>query len=232
MYRISLKEYTLAVLIFVVVNFLGYFLIKSYIPLPYQSVSLIPLNFLFFIALSYYIVKIFKTDQPSNQATLKAKSNLVDYSTNLLWSIDSNYCLTAFNKQFATSIKRFIPNPKEGDYLLSEVFDEDTRNWWKQYYDRALAGEQFIDVSKNSENGEILYSENHFTPIITNNVVTGVSCSARDITEAKTEQRLKERSQQKVKLQKQLFDNVFENLTVALLITDYENDEVKFLNKE
>jgi PAS domain S-box-containing protein len=105
---------------------------------------------------------------------------LINTTRDLIWSVNTNLELVAFNEQFSlhqTEIGALLP--LEGRM----IFNKHSANYikqWKRRYQKALAGETVI---KTIEENSLIYSFSLYPIINANNEVEGVACYARDITE-------------------------------------------------
>lgn len=114
------------------------------------------------------------------QANLKATINNTEV---LIWSVDRRFNLITFNTPFLEFIrKNFATDVKVGsnlfDLLLSPS-DQELRNMWIQHYTRALAGE-VVTLEETTFGIDFQYS---LSPIIEENMITGVSVFADNVTE-------------------------------------------------
>ena len=137
-----------------------------------------------------------------NQANMEA---LLEYTTGIVWSVDSQYRLIAGNDRFR---KNYIPvlgrDIQPGESTLPEAMPEVYAEW-RGYYDRALAGEIFSLDSPTRAQTEMRYLEYTFRPVYTlNGRISGVIVSGRDITDRK--QTEKELAQSEALFSKTFFD--------------------------
>ncbi len=115
--------------------------------------------------------------------------SLIENSSDLIWSIDEDYKLLTANSNFLNFMKPvFNRIIKPGDLVISkDLIPEELYRKWKKFYDKALAGNKFIETIKTSfQRDRDFYFEFRYNPIFNENTeVTGVSIIGRDITEAK-----------------------------------------------
>ncbi|MDM8549045.1 transporter substrate-binding domain-containing protein [Desulfobacterales bacterium HSG2] len=118
---------------------------------------------------------------------IKANETLrmvLDNTHELIFSVDPNYRLITCNAAFNDSVRRSgRPEIAIGHTVLSEDYPEEFLNFWKECYDRALAGERFkMETSLLWTDGEH-YFENDLNPIRgADGKITGVAVFTRDIT--------------------------------------------------
>lgn len=110
-----------------------------------------------------------------------------------VFSVNHLYEFTGFNKACADFMKNRYGVSIETGHISSEYYSE-KKDWnqFKQKIDRALNGEEFVEIeSWKEKNNPQKYSEILFNPIrdIESNI-TGVSVVIKDITEYKTNELL------------------------------------------
>ena len=138
-----------------------------------------------FVAFQTDITKRKKAEMElqTSQANLKA---VLENTSSLIWSIDTNYCLVTSNSIFQEMVAPLFGELlKPGTYLLdSDKIGVEITQYWKSLYDRALQDESFITELPEDENGRVL--EMSYNPIHnSNSEVIGVSASGSDITHRK-----------------------------------------------
>lgn len=131
-------------------------------------------------------MRLLKEVEKAKHDALKNSSKLrsvIDNSQNTIWLVDTNLRLEAFNRKFARSIfKKTGVIPQIGESLNENVHINNFGSW-RFLYNRALAGEQFTETRKYNINDRDYYAEFTFVPVRhANGMVTGISVSARDIT--------------------------------------------------
>jgi PAS domain S-box-containing protein len=111
---------------------------------------------------------------------------LIDSSTDLMWSLTTDFKLIAANAAFLKSMARYdawVPQP--GDSLLSEIhFPKDYVNYWRTLYTRALSGETLsIEVpDPETTDGRIGMFEITLQPLYEEKKIRGALCFGKDIT--------------------------------------------------
>ena len=118
---------------------------------------------------------------------------LINNTLDLIWSVDRNYRLITSNQPFAKITKAITGNElTEGCDLLQINFTKDKVEKFKEYYDRAFAGETFT-VPEYSSLPEELWTEISFYPIKERDKIVGTACYAHNVTSRKhSEKNLKD----------------------------------------
>lgn len=120
-----------------------------------------------------------RTDAQQSASKL---TSVIDNSQQTIWLVDTNFKLEAFNKKFANSIKRKTGvTPRVGESVNENVHINNFDSW-RFLYNRALSGEQFTEVKKYVIDNRDYYAEYTFVPVKQTGDVSGISVSARDIT--------------------------------------------------
>jgi PAS domain S-box-containing protein len=130
------------------------------------------------------MIQIHLSRRYENEALRRTEANqsaTINNTNFLIWSVNRDYELISFNKQFAAfSLKRFGIEVKVGTRLEDDREDmREVRNTWVARYNRALTGETFKVVSTVGDQ-KFEFSLN---PIIEENKVIGVSVFGEDITD-------------------------------------------------
>ncbi|PJZ83162.1 PAS domain S-box protein [Leptospira harrisiae] len=112
---------------------------------------------------------------------------LINSTSDLIWSLDSNFCLIAANKSFL-DVMGFLRGSiaKEGDSVLIMSQGEAFYEKWKGYYERGLSGESFKTYERfiSPITGQEEHREVFFNPIRNaENIITGLACFSKDITD-------------------------------------------------
>lgn len=122
-----------------------------------------------------------------NQANLAA---VLENTQDMIWSIDQDMRVVLFNSSAWTGLGRYYSTALCRGTSFISVLPAAYREEWRNYYERALAGEQFDieDVIHRTDSSTDL--EIAFNPIVdTQGIVSGVACIARDITFRKQSER-------------------------------------------
>jgi PAS domain S-box-containing protein len=128
-------------------------------------------------------LKTIEKEKLENEANFNA---MVENTPAMIWSVNKSYELISFNSTFKKiylDITGEYPRQKK-NIFSSRLIPADVVRQWKDYYDRALAGERFnvnIDSGLGDETTHQYYS---FSPIINDKgQINGVSVFNYDITE-------------------------------------------------
>ncbi|MBL7768628.1 MAG: PAS domain S-box protein [Flavipsychrobacter sp.] len=115
------------------------------------------------------------------------KIALINTTSDMIWSIDTEYNLLAANRSFINITERTSHHSIQlGDNMLLETsYPVEHIKYWKALYDRALSGESFHMQSLDiyTEPGEEIWWETSFNPIREDQKIIGVACHSRNITQ-------------------------------------------------
>lgn len=119
--------------------------------------------------------------------TKKNQESLINSTQDLIWSIDTHFCLITANHAWLNAMKSIYQiDMKEGDSVLLKESGDDVIDKWINYYKRTLGGETFTVKEQINYriNGKMQYSLISFTPMYNENgELFGVACYSKDITE-------------------------------------------------
>ncbi|MBI5916531.1 MAG: PAS domain S-box protein [Bacteroidetes bacterium] len=122
--------------------------------------------------------------------------SILDNIHDSVFSVDKNYRILTANKgfrerTFALTGIDFMP----GDSILINGKYQHVIDQWIRYIQKAMHGEAFKVETEFDADGETLYREASFTPILQGGEIIGVSCHSKDISDIKqTQERLKEQN--------------------------------------
>jgi PAS domain S-box-containing protein len=157
------------------------------------------------------------------------KEALINNTDDLIWSVDRNFCLIAANHSFLDSLKKSTKlDFKRGDSLMMyDKFPAQFLDYWKQLYSRGLVGISFKEVifSPRFKSQHETWSEVSFNPIMNGDVISGVACYSRDITQNKIyEDDFKKRTF--------FIETTLKNLSIGIAMNLISTGEATFLNQK
>ncbi|PJZ43978.1 PAS domain S-box protein [Leptospira brenneri] len=131
------------------------------------------------------------SDKVKNEEKLiRIKRNqeaLINGTSDLIWSLDSQFHLIAANKAFLDVMGFLLgATAKEGDSVLILNQGEAFYEKWKGYYERGLSGESFKTYERFTSpiTGKEEHREVFFNPIRNpEDHITGLACFSKDITD-------------------------------------------------
>lgn len=117
----------------------------------------------------------------------------------IIFSLDTDYCYTAFNSFHQDEMKRiYNVDIKIGACMLDYISINELKPIIKKTFERVVEGESFSEVQQHP--GTEIYYEFFWNPIFQNEKISGFTCLVRDIsTRIKIEQQLKQ-SEEKYRL--------------------------------
>lgn len=131
------------------------------------------------------------TNESRQAAAIKqAKFNqdaLINGTSDMIWSVDTNFCMIAANKAFCQLTEQATGQPiREGDPVLTDVYGAGKNKNWINYYQRAFSGENFtiresfLNPFTNREQHSLVSFNGMYND---EGQLYGVSCNSKDITE-------------------------------------------------
>ncbi len=161
--------------------------------------------------------KIIENELKKSQINLLS---LIEHTNIIIWSINKNYELVSFNKQYSELFyKVFGFYPIQGYNL--QLLGSKHIKFWEKYYQAAFKGEKFSKEIFFSVKGSNYYYDTHFYPIPNlNNKIEAITIYANDITEKKLQQIEKQKTLD-------LLDAVFSQSGDGLAIFDYNGNIIK-----
>ncbi|KAF0129514.1 MAG: Sensor protein [Bacteroidetes bacterium] len=134
--------------------------------------------------------------------TFLTTESIIQTASDLIWAIDSNYCLIFDNITFQEITKKGIGRSlNKGENVLSQDWDPGFLSFWKELYDRVLLkGERFtieIPIVFSPDPEHVEFS---FSPLnINKQMVNGVLIMGRNITSHHKLIKEKEKEERKYK---------------------------------
>lgn len=143
------------------------------------------------------------TENKRNELKVKkSEADLVSQIENTrdsIWSVDDKYRITIANSNFIRDFNiAFKYELKLGDRVL-DYLPEPLNIIWKERYDKALQGEQFVIVENFDFEDVPQYVEFSFNPVVVDEKIEGVACFSRDITKQKLAEKALKASEEKFK---------------------------------
>lgn len=129
-----------------------------------------------------------KTEDGINKIQQETEA-LINNTSDLLWSVRNDYTLITANRPFIKGLKEnsgFLVKP--GDNILSpEYFPDDYLQYWKNFYDKGLAGESVNAqvYTPQVDKPDFIWFELKIDPIIIDEKIKGIACSMRNISDRK-----------------------------------------------
>lgn len=159
-----------------------------------------------------------------NQKEHNNYKELINSTSDLLWSINQEFKLMASNDAFTKHmLEKYNLLLEPGDLLLNrEHFSASFLDYWKILYQRGLQGEIIhteICGPKAKENA-LIWFEVNIHPIYNNKEIIGLTCFGRDITQRKIAEQAIKDSEEKYRI-------LVEQASDGILISDANG---KFIN--
>jgi PAS domain S-box-containing protein len=147
------------------------------IPLPEQGLM---------ISTVVDVTNEFRHNAEINRTKIKQEA-LINGTTDLIWSVDANFCVITANNAYLEMMKmatnRLIV---EGDKVLVPEFGEALNQKWESYYRRTLQGERFSIKEEvyNTVKKQMEYGKVSFNPVRNKaGEIFGIACFSKNITE-------------------------------------------------
>ena len=152
--------------------------------------------------------------------------SIAESSTHQIWSIDSSYRLTFFNKNFAQAHAKYfgLHRPQEGYSALSPyIVSSDSRSafFWKTQYDKAFSG-QYINFQEKirTQQYEKIWRDVFISPVyLPDGRLVELSVIANNITDRKQVERALQRSEEKFRSIFESFLDIYFQVTLSGKIT-------------
>ncbi len=173
----------------------------------------------------------------AEESLKKTQSNLIGVLENtdaFIYSLDRQFCYIIFNKLLQDSVvQSYGLEIKLGDkvYDFLEKLDPNEARGWEEVYSKALQGE-IVKFEKEFRFGEHRsYVSFSIHPIWENEIITGLSCYARDITKENLAREIQQNSEAEVlKVYEEKY-TILESIGDAFFSVD-KNWTVNYWNKE
>lgn len=155
---------------------------------------------------------------------------LINSTTDLIWSVTTNYELITGNNAFIQRLKEYTGTElRPGEQLLKkDIFPVDYLDFWKEKYDSGLKGERCSFEVHVPPMGNIpdRWSDVTINPIFnTLNEVIGVACYARDNTDAKIAAQAMQQSEERFRI-------MFEKAPMGIALIDSYTGHIYNVNNK
>lgn len=152
-------------------------------PAKWVQLSIYPVVDQLFITISDITLK--KEQNESillDEQNLRILINIIDHP---VWLVDTNCKIVICNRPFKKWISYFIGKELDnGDYVLSDDMDNQYLDKFRTCYQLAISGKVINAVENMMVDKEMKFTTVTFNPVYdVNNVLTGISCHATDITD-------------------------------------------------
>jgi len=149
-------------------------------------------------------IDMVRTQEKLRAQTAKLNS-IIESSSHLIWTVNTELELTSFNKNYFEAIINnydVMPSMQEGSGDKERVFD----SFWEEKYRQAFAGETVnFEIKLKDKQGNDIWKEIYLNPIyLDGGRIEEVSGIANDITE-------KKKSEQALKESEEKFRSIFES---------------------
>ncbi len=159
-------------------------------------------------------------------------SSIFDGSSHYIWTVDRNFNLTSFNKNYSELLtKVYGTEPKQG-FALDRgkmLSDKNYINWLNQQYNEAFNGRTLnFEFSLNDTENNKVYLDVFLNPVYENGKIVEVSGVSHDVTEKKiNESRITQSLKEKEVLLKEVHHRVKNNMQVISSILNLQSSYVK-----
>ncbi|XOV90883.1 MAG: PAS domain S-box protein [Bacteroidota bacterium] len=165
------------------------------------------LELLDFISVQIGLANERKKNEQKIQNQAARLNAIFESSTHQIWSIDSNYAFTSFNKNYAEAFNAYYGDyPKIGLSLEDQHVDLRITNFWKSRYDEAFQGKVVnFQRKQKTTGGTTVWRDVFLNPIfLPSGEIDEISVIANDITEKKV-------SETAIKESEEKFRDIFES---------------------
>ncbi|MEO1050472.1 MAG: PAS domain-containing protein [Bacteroidota bacterium] len=168
------------------------------------------------------------TDKHKVQAEFANKSSilnsLVNEDTDTYFAIDADYNITIVNEVLKERFRASGIELNEGDHIIDKL-PKESRDIWKERYERALKGESFVIPQERAVGNKTLHIVGHYGPIKDEEgKVVGAFVISKDVTDQKMAVEKAERLMKEITSLKNRADNGND--------VDYEKKLVEIIEKE
>ena len=141
----------------------------------------------------------------------------------IIFSLDKNYCYTAFNENHRKEMKKvWNADIKTGMNLLDCMSIPELRERAKHSVDRALQGEVVTEIQHQPEPN--IYYELNWNPVVQNEAIVGATVFIRDITERRLAEEALRESEER-------FRRMFEKHDAVMFLVEPVSGKILDANK-
>ncbi|MEO8405137.1 MAG: PAS domain S-box protein [Chitinophagaceae bacterium] len=145
---------------------------------------------------------------------------LINNTRDMMWSVDRDFKLMTYNQAFDDIVKIISGTKVEkGEDILRIAINEEQLQQYKNYYERAFAGETFMITQRNDSPVEF-WSELSFYPIYEKKKVIGTACFSRNITGRKKAEELLQNSFTEKQVMAERLSSILNTLPASIALLD------------
>lgn len=108
---------------------------------------------------------------------------LVENTGDSIWSVDRNHRLITLNSAFSLAMEARTGQEPRAGMLPEEVFPPEDVAWYREIYDRTLAGDRKVALRSDEVDGQMRYFELYANPIQSVDGVSGAVFFGKDVTQ-------------------------------------------------
>lgn len=154
---------------------------------------------------------------------------LINTTSDDIWSIDKNYRFITFNEAFSLKMKDLIGETLRPGMmaLYPEKIPADMHRKFKNFFERALSGESFVEEycrPEKMKSGLLVWIELSGHPIIQDGKITGAAFFAKTITERK-------KAEIKLRESEANYRKLFDHSPLPKLLLDLDSLEILEINR-
>jgi diguanylate cyclase (GGDEF)-like protein/PAS domain S-box-containing protein len=140
---------------------------------------------------------------------------LIESTRDLIWSVDTDYRLVAFNQAVANGLRHNFGVDPQAGMRLSDYLPPERASFWPPLFEQALTHGSFESEYQLAD-GRLL--ELSFNPIIEEGIKTGVSVFGRDITDRKRAEEALAAAKESLRTSELRYRTVFETSTDSICL--------------
>ncbi|MEO8404226.1 MAG: PAS domain S-box protein [Chitinophagaceae bacterium] len=145
---------------------------------------------------------------------------LINNTQDMMWSVNRDFKLITSNQAFDEMVKIISGKKAEkGEDILRTAINNEQLQHYKNYYERAFAGEAFM-VTQLNESPVEFWSELSFYPIYEKKEVIGTACFSRNITDRKKAEELLQNSFAEKQVLAERLSSILNTLPANIALVD------------